>query len=63
MKRALRRSLVAVTALALAGCAGLLEPGFRSLTNGKDLEGWHKNPENIVRGTGGPCSSVGNRRD
>lgn len=30
-----------------------LEPGFRSLFNGKDLTGWHKNPERIGHGTGG----------
>lgn len=30
-----------------------LEPGFRSLFNGKDLTGWHKNPEKIGHGTGG----------
>jgi len=29
------------------------EPGFRSLFNGKDLTGWHKNPEKIGHGTGG----------
>src|SRR5437667_12282487 len=30
-----------------------LEPGFRSHFNGKDLSGWHKNPEKIGHGTGG----------
>src|SRR5260221_7478692 len=30
-----------------------LEPGFRSLFNGKDLAGWHKNPEKIGHGNGG----------
>ena len=30
-----------------------LEPGFRSLFNGKDLKGWHKNPEKIGHGNGG----------
>jgi hypothetical protein len=30
-----------------------LEPGFRSIFNGKDLTGWHKNPEKIGHGTGG----------
>jgi Domain of Unknown Function (DUF1080) len=30
-----------------------LEPGFRWLFNGKDLAGWHKNPEKIGHGTGG----------
>ncbi|MEW5980337.1 MAG: DUF1080 domain-containing protein [Acidobacteriota bacterium] len=29
------------------------EPGFRSLFNGNDLSGWHKNPVKIVHGTGG----------
>jgi len=29
------------------------EPGFRSLFNGRDLNGWHKNPEKIGHGTGG----------
>ena len=29
------------------------EPGFHSLFNGKDLSGWHKNPEKIGHGTGG----------
>jgi hypothetical protein len=33
-----------------------LEPGFRSLFNGKDLTGWHKNPEKIGHGTGGDWS-------
>ncbi|MCY2962264.1 MAG: DUF1080 domain-containing protein, partial [Planctomycetota bacterium] len=27
--------------------------GFRPLFNGKDLKGWHKNPEKIGHGTGG----------
>jgi hypothetical protein len=30
-----------------------LEPGFVSLFNGKDLTGWHKNPEKIGHGSGG----------
>lgn len=30
-----------------------LEPGFRSLFNGKNLKGWHKNPEKIGHGDGG----------
>lgn len=30
-----------------------LEPGFRRIFNGKDLAGWHKNPEKIGHGTGG----------
>ena len=30
-----------------------LEPGFKSLTTGKDLAGWHKNPAKIHHGTGG----------
>ena len=30
-----------------------IEPGFRSLFNGKDLTGWHKNPEKIGHGNGG----------
>lgn len=30
-----------------------LEPGFRLLFNGKDLNGWHKNPEKIGHGNGG----------
>src|SRR6516162_3318725 len=30
-----------------------LEAGFRSIFNGKDLTGWHKNPEKIGHGTGG----------
>lgn len=30
-----------------------LEPGFRSIFNGKDLKGWHKNPEKIGHGNGG----------
>lgn len=30
-----------------------LEPGFVSIFNGKDLTGWHKNPEKIGHGTGG----------
>lgn len=30
-----------------------LEPGFHSIFNGKDLAGWHKNPEKIGHGTGG----------
>jgi hypothetical protein len=30
-----------------------LEAGFRSLFNGNDLKGWHKNPEKIGHGTGG----------
>lgn len=30
-----------------------VEPGFRTLFNGKDLKGWHKNPEKIGHGTGG----------
>lgn len=30
-----------------------LEPGFVALFNGKDLTGWHKNPEKIGHGTGG----------
>lgn len=30
-----------------------LEPGFKSIFNGKDLTGWHKNPEKIGHGTGG----------
>lgn len=30
-----------------------LEPGFRWVSNGKDLSGWHKNPEKIGHGTGG----------
>ncbi|MFM8582752.1 MAG: DUF1080 domain-containing protein [Planctomycetaceae bacterium] len=29
------------------------EPGFRPLFNGRDLTGWHKNPERIGHGTGG----------
>ena len=30
-----------------------LEPGFKSLFDGKDLKGWHKNPTKIHHGTGG----------
>ena len=30
-----------------------LEPGFKSLFDGKDLKGWHKNPAKIHHGTGG----------
>ncbi len=30
-----------------------LELGFRALFNGKDLTGWHKNPEKIGHGNGG----------
>src|SRR5438105_13501495 len=30
-----------------------IEPGFRALFNGKDLTGWHKNPEKIGHGNGG----------
>ena len=29
------------------------EPGFRLVFNGKDLAGWHKNPQKIGHGTGG----------
>ncbi|MFN0054245.1 MAG: DUF1080 domain-containing protein [Planctomycetales bacterium] len=35
-----------------------LEPGFRSIFNGKDLTGWHKNPEKIGHGTGGHWSVI-----
>ena len=30
-----------------------LEPGFHWVFNGKDLTGWHKNPQKIGHGTGG----------
>jgi len=30
-----------------------LEPGFRRIFNGRDLNGWHKNPKKIGHGTGG----------
>lgn len=30
-----------------------LEPGFRWVFNGRDLKGWHKNPQPIGHGTGG----------
>ena len=30
-----------------------LEPGFRWIFNGKNLDGWHKNREKIGHGTGG----------
>lgn len=29
------------------------EPGFKSIFDGKTLDGWHKNPEKIGHGTGG----------
>jgi len=35
-----------------------LEPGFRPLFNGRDLKGWHKNPERIGHGTGGSWKVV-----
>ncbi|MSR57576.1 MAG: DUF1080 domain-containing protein [Planctomycetaceae bacterium] len=35
-----------------------LEPGFRRIFNGKDLTGWHKNPEKIGHGTGGSWTIV-----
>lgn len=54
---------IAVLAAALAATAvrspakaddqARVEPGFRSLFNGKDLSGWHKNPEKIGHGNGG----------
>jgi hypothetical protein len=34
------------------------EPGFRTLFNGRDLTGWHKNPEKIGHGTGGKWDVV-----
>jgi len=34
------------------------EPGFRPLFNGRDLSGWHKNPEKIGHGTGGKWEVV-----
>ncbi|MBS0266538.1 MAG: DUF1080 domain-containing protein [Planctomycetes bacterium] len=37
----------------VSGQEPTLEPGFRSLFNGKDLTGWHKNPEKIGHGDGG----------
>jgi hypothetical protein len=61
-----RLALVSLTVIAIAVVAGplvfspaigqdkqKLEPGFRSIFNGKDLTGWHKNPEKIGHGTGG----------
>jgi hypothetical protein len=30
-----------------------LQPGFRWIFNGRDLKGWHKNPQPIGHGTGG----------
>lgn len=37
----------------LAGDQGKLEPGFRWVSDGKTLKGWHKNPAKIGHGTGG----------
>jgi hypothetical protein len=37
----------------ISGEDAKLEPGFVSIFNGKDLTGWHKNPEKIGHGTGG----------
>ena len=55
-----RRSLFRSLLLAALGCLMLTslsqsadEPGFRTLFNGKDLTGWHKNKEKIGHGTGG----------
>jgi len=55
-----RRAPRCVLSLVLLGFIGLgvadeppLEKGFRSLFNGKDLAGWHKNPAKIGHGTGG----------
>lgn len=44
---------VLATRFALTDDAPKLEPGFKSIFNGKDLAGWHKNPEKIGHGTGG----------
>src|SRR5262249_57792371 len=61
-----RLAVVSLTVIAVAVVAGplvfcpaigddkpKLEPGLRSIFNGKDLTGWHKNPEKIGHGTGG----------
>ncbi len=46
--------LAAVLALILtAGAADNKKGDFRPLFNGKDLTGWHKNPQKIGHGTGG----------
>ena len=54
--------LLLVTAVGLtAGLSGAepgVEPGFRPLFNGRDLTGWHKNPEKIGHGTGGQWQVV-----
>lgn len=44
---------LATQQLRLSGDEPKLESGFTSLFNGKDLTGWHKNPEKIGHGTGG----------
>jgi len=41
-----------------AGAQQAGEPGFRPLFNGRDLTGWHKNPEKIGHGTGGKWEVV-----
>ena len=41
------------TVAALSGTAAALEPKDSVLFNGKDLSGWHKNPQKIGHGTGG----------
>ncbi|HLJ12283.1 MAG TPA: DUF1080 domain-containing protein [Planctomycetaceae bacterium] len=54
-------TLIAAAAVALPAAVSIvagdekskLEPGYRSLFNGKDLTGWHKNPEKIGHGSGG----------
>lgn len=56
MRRITIVSLVLV--LGIAAAADKKSAGFRSLFNGKDLSGWHKNPAKIGHGTGGSWTVV-----
>ena len=56
MKNLGRLFVIVSGAVVLGGCSLFQfqpEPGFRLVTNGVDLAGWHKNPEKISHGTGG----------
>jgi hypothetical protein len=42
-----------VALLLILAAAAFPQRGFQPLFNGKDLQGWHKNPQKIGHGTGG----------
>jgi hypothetical protein len=52
-RRSFLASSAAVAAGAVFGPSARGQDGFADLFNGKDLSGWHKNPNRIGHGTGG----------